>query len=301
MPVSKKEISECPIDAMLSVIDGRWKGTILWRLSEGPMRTSELRRSIPGITERMLIQAFAGTGSRRNSRAPTGEDGSTLRMVFDFRLWNDLGAGARNDLHVGTKTYPAEARRQDGVECALRVENAAPRLLYTPSTLLPHWSVDTQTVVILDFGSQYTQLIARRIREQNVFSVVLPCTAPLSEIQKYKPIGLILSGGPSSVYDADAPDADPQVLALGRADARRLLRTALHCASYGRQGAICAEARVRPRGSDDRGYEDAAVRRIAGDDAGVDEPRRRSAGTAGGISPDCRYVERAGRDRERGR
>ena len=56
MPVSKKEISPCPIDAMLSVIDGRWKGTILWRLSNGPMRTSELRRSIPGITERMLIR-----------------------------------------------------------------------------------------------------------------------------------------------------------------------------------------------------------------------------------------------------
>ncbi len=56
MPVSKKEISPCPIDAMLSVIDGRWKGTILWRLSNGSMRTSELRRSIPGITERMLIR-----------------------------------------------------------------------------------------------------------------------------------------------------------------------------------------------------------------------------------------------------
>jgi|SRR5258708_283441 DNA-binding HxlR family transcriptional regulator len=56
MPVSKKESSLCPIDAMLSVIDGRWKGTILWRLSEGPMRTSELRRSIPEITERMLIR-----------------------------------------------------------------------------------------------------------------------------------------------------------------------------------------------------------------------------------------------------
>ena len=56
MPVSKKEFSACPIDAMLSVIDGRWKGTILWRLSAGPMRTGELRRSIPGITERMLIR-----------------------------------------------------------------------------------------------------------------------------------------------------------------------------------------------------------------------------------------------------
>jgi GMP synthase (glutamine-hydrolysing) len=75
--------------------------------------------------------------------------------------------------------------------------------------------VDTQTVVILDFGSQYTQLIARRIREQNVFSVVLPCTAPLSEIQALHPLGIVLSGGPSSVYDADAPAADPKVLELG--------------------------------------------------------------------------------------
>jgi len=75
--------------------------------------------------------------------------------------------------------------------------------------------VDTQTIVILDFGSQYTQLIARRIREQNVFSVVLPCTAPLAEIQAHKPIGIILSGGPSSVYDADAPEADPRLLDTG--------------------------------------------------------------------------------------
>jgi GMP synthase (glutamine-hydrolysing) len=75
--------------------------------------------------------------------------------------------------------------------------------------------VDTQTIVILDFGSQYTQLIARRIRELNVFSVVLPCTAPLAEIQALQPLGIILSGGPSSVYDADAPAADPKILELG--------------------------------------------------------------------------------------
>src|SRR6202789_3753771 len=72
--------------------------------------------------------------------------------------------------------------------------------------------MDTQTIVILYFGSQYTQLIARRIRELNVFCVVLPCTASLQEIQSYKPLGMILSGGPSSVYDADAPAADPRIL-----------------------------------------------------------------------------------------
>jgi GMP synthase (glutamine-hydrolysing) len=75
--------------------------------------------------------------------------------------------------------------------------------------------VDTQSIVILDFGSQYTQLIARRIREQNVFSAVLPCTASMEEIQAYKPIGIVLSGGPCSVYDSDAPPADAQVLGLG--------------------------------------------------------------------------------------
>jgi len=73
----------------------------------------------------------------------------------------------------------------------------------------------SQSIVILDFGAQYSQLIARRIREQNVFSVVLPCTAPLEEIRSYSPVGVVLSGGPSSVYDADAPPADPGVFSLG--------------------------------------------------------------------------------------
>jgi len=75
--------------------------------------------------------------------------------------------------------------------------------------------VDSQTIVILDFGSQYTQLIARRVRELNVFSVVLPCTVPVAEIEALKPLGIILSGGPSSVYDADAPAADRKLLELG--------------------------------------------------------------------------------------
>jgi len=70
-------------------------------------------------------------------------------------------------------------------------------------------------VVVLDFGGQYTQLIARRIREQQVFSAVLPCTTSIQEIRKLEPAGIVLSGGPSSVYDADAPKCDPKLLTLG--------------------------------------------------------------------------------------
>jgi GMP synthase (glutamine-hydrolysing) len=70
-------------------------------------------------------------------------------------------------------------------------------------------------IVVLDFGGQYTQLIARRIREQEVFSAILPCTAKLDEIRALEPMGMVLSGGPSSVYDADAPVCDVKVLELG--------------------------------------------------------------------------------------
>ena len=70
-------------------------------------------------------------------------------------------------------------------------------------------------VVVLDFGGQYTQLIARRIREQQVFSAIVPCQASLEEILSYEPAGIVLSGGPSSVYDPDAPVCDAAVLSAG--------------------------------------------------------------------------------------
>src|SRR6185437_5059822 len=70
-------------------------------------------------------------------------------------------------------------------------------------------------IVVLDFGGQYKQLIARRIREQQVFSAILPCTSSAEEIRKLEPAGLVLSGGPNSVYDAGAPVCDPKVLDLG--------------------------------------------------------------------------------------
>ncbi|PYK04403.1 MAG: GMP synthase (glutamine-hydrolyzing) [Verrucomicrobia bacterium] len=70
-------------------------------------------------------------------------------------------------------------------------------------------------ILILDFGSQYTQVIARRIRELQVYSEIVRFDTPAAEIAKLKPSGLILSGGPASVYDKGAPHLDPEIFSLG--------------------------------------------------------------------------------------
>ena len=72
----------------------------------------------------------------------------------------------------------------------------------------------TSKVLILDFGSQYTQLIARRVRELKVFCEILACNTPIEKIISFKPQAVILSGGPSSVYDKDAPPCDVKVLQM---------------------------------------------------------------------------------------
>jgi DNA-binding HxlR family transcriptional regulator len=119
MSVSKKEISSSPLDVMLSVIDGRWKTTILWKLVDGPMRTSELRRSIPSITERMLIRHLhelvkdgivvrrANADRPRSVTYSISEYGVTLRPVLEAacawgsnhlrRLANDIHSNASGE------------------------------------------------------------------------------------------------------------------------------------------------------------------------------------------------------------
>ena len=71
------------------------------------------------------------------------------------------------------------------------------------------------SIAILDFGSQYSQLIARRVREQNVFSELIHYNISAEELRRLKPKGIILSGGPNSVYDAGAPKCDPEIWKLG--------------------------------------------------------------------------------------
>ena len=70
-------------------------------------------------------------------------------------------------------------------------------------------------VIILDFGSQYTQLIARKVRELGVFSEILPFSVPLSRIKRGNPAALILSGGPQSVYGEEAPLASREIFEMG--------------------------------------------------------------------------------------
>jgi GMP synthase (glutamine-hydrolysing) len=76
--------------------------------------------------------------------------------------------------------------------------------------------VSHQTIIVLDFGSQYTQLIARRLRELSVYAEIWPPNTPAEKIRARGPIGIILSGGPKSVSDAGAPKCDPAIFDLGR-------------------------------------------------------------------------------------
>jgi GMP synthase (glutamine-hydrolysing) len=72
-----------------------------------------------------------------------------------------------------------------------------------------------QTILVLDFGSQYTQLIARRLRELSIYSEILPPTTTAADLARRQPAGVIFSGGPRSVSEVGAPQSDPAILELG--------------------------------------------------------------------------------------
>lgn len=75
--------------------------------------------------------------------------------------------------------------------------------------------MEKQTVLVLDFGGQYKELIARRVREQRVYSQILPGDTPIEKIRELAPIGIIFTGGPSSVYGKGSPDVDGEIFRLG--------------------------------------------------------------------------------------
>ena len=95
-----------------------------------------------------------------------------------------------------------------------QTEIATPTIQPTDSSL-GELKLDRQIVVILDFGSQYSELIARRIRETQVYSEVISYRTTAAQLKAINPKGIILSGGPSSVYDDRAPKCDPEIWNLG--------------------------------------------------------------------------------------
>lgn len=74
---------------------------------------------------------------------------------------------------------------------------------------------ESEKIIVLDFGGQYNQLIARRVRECHVFCEVKPYTTPIEKIKAEKPVGIIFTGGPNSVYEENSPKIDPEIFRLG--------------------------------------------------------------------------------------
>ena len=139
-----------------------------------------------------------------------------------------------------------------------------------------NFNMNHQTIIVLDFGGQYNQLIARRVRECGVYCEVKPYTTPLADLLAMKPIGFIFTGGPNSVYLEDAPHVDPALFDAGRARARHLLRLPAHRAPPRRQGRR-RERRHRARIRQDRDvfrHDLQALQGPSRTERDVDEPRR---------------------------
>ena len=145
--------------------------------------------------------------------------------------------------------------------------------------------IHEQKILVLDFGSQTTQLIARRVREARVYCEIHPCTMPLDEIKAYGAKGIILSGGPASCYEPGAPSVDPAHLRAGGAGAGHLLRHA-GCSPTCWAGVVArgskreygpAKLQIHKQAGP---FRDNEPRRAP---AGVDEPRRPHRKTAPGL------------------
>src|ERR1035438_467190 len=103
-----------------------------------------------------------------------------------------------------------------GSDASANGDSRRPRLT-PPSRLVvgSSMSLARELVLVLDFGAQYTQLIARRIREQRVYCEIHPCTVPFEQVRAMAPEAIVLSGGPASVYAEGAPTVDPRIFDLG--------------------------------------------------------------------------------------
>src|ERR1051325_6138602 len=168
---------------------------------EDPRAHRPRRRGVEGAAQieaadrRELAEAPAAR-LRRESRIH--------RRPEEHRPRHVVARGRQRNLQARLHRRLREIVQDDGAARPLRGTLAGPPVV-TPE----------QTVLVLDFGSQYTQLIARRIREQKVYSVVHPCDTPIESIRAMAPKAIILSGGPQSVYAENAPYCSREVFGLG--------------------------------------------------------------------------------------
>ena len=177
-----------------------------------------------GDVRRAVDRGARDRRARLHAHAGDGERGETLdresRRGVRLAVRHAVGRDPRSR-HEAGRVHLSDGARVDGVTGSSRI-------------------------LIIDYGSQFTQLIARRVREARVYSEIHPPTRTVEWIREWKPTGIILSGGPNSVYGDDVPTRRSRA-ARRRARARHLLRDAAHRASAGRRGHRRRQARVRPR------------------------------------------------------
>lgn len=132
-------------------------------------------------------------------------------VARDTRCWTTPGEMTA----ISDRRSPPLQVASDRPQTPLRAERDAVGNRMTEQSHLTESSSQREKVLVLDFGAQYVQLIVRRIREHNVYAEIVPCGTPADELVARGATALVLSGGPSSVYEEDAPDYDPAIFRCG--------------------------------------------------------------------------------------